>query len=82
MEEKITDRELRVNASGAPDPTAYEAIMNVEEFERTRPIFNSMCYKIVRMFYDICNFAGVRIQGSLIFKDDAGHVFKVKNVKN
>lgn len=76
------DKDLKVNGSGAPDPTAYVAIKNVEEFERTRGAFNTLCYKVVGMIYNICNFAGLRIQGNLIFKDAAGHVFKVKNVKN
>lgn len=79
---EISDRELKVNGSGAPDPTAYQAIKNIEEEERRTSIFNSRMYKLVGTIYNICNFAGVKISGTIVFTDDEGRTYKVKKVKN
>lgn len=58
----MTDRESRRNASGYPDPTAYEAIKNIErEDER----FN----KLLRAIFNICELSGFQIEGRITLID-------------
>lgn len=56
------DRELKRNASGYFDPTAYAAIKNVEaEEERFR--------KLLRTIFDICELSGFHVEGRIVIKD-------------
>lgn len=54
----MNDRDLRKNAEGYPDPTAYEAIKNIEEEER----FN----KLLHTIFNICELSGFRIEGRIV----------------
>jgi hypothetical protein len=70
------DRELfshddpRKNASGCDDPTAYEAIKNIDEEEESFK-------KLLRVIRYICGLAGFEIQGRVVFKNkNSGRVWK------
>ena len=56
------DRELKRNASGYFDPTAYEAMKNVEnDTERFQKLLNTIFY--------ICEIAGFHIEERIVIKD-------------
>lgn len=56
------DRELRRNASGYPDPTAYKAIKKVEaDEERFR--------KLLDTIFAICELSGFHIEERIVIKD-------------
>ena len=56
------DRELKRNASGYIDPTAYEAIKNVEaENERFQ--------KLLTAIFAICELAGFHIEERIVIRD-------------
>ena len=58
----MNDRELKRNGSGYVDPTAYNAIKNVDkESERF--------HKVLNMIFDICELSGFSIEGRIILKD-------------
>lgn len=64
------DRELKKNAEGYPDPTAYEAICNVEaenlRFRRT-----------LRAIYNVVELAGFEVDGPIVLVDKrSGHVWR------
>lgn len=57
-----SDREIRRNASGYFDPTAYEAIKNVEgDSERLQ--------KLLTAIFAICDVAGFHIEERIVLKD-------------
>ena len=65
----MNDRDLRKNAEGYPDPTAYEAIKNIEAEER----FNKLLYTI----FNICELSGFRIEGRIVLIDEVtGKVYR------
>lgn len=65
----MNDRDLRKNAEGYPDPTAYEAIKNIEEEER----FN----KLLHTIFNICELSGFRIEGRIVLIDKVtGKVYR------
>lgn len=54
--------DLRKNGSGYNDPTAYEAIKNMDaEIER----FN----KLLHTIFDICELSGFHIEGRIVLRD-------------
>lgn len=56
------DRDLKLNASGCPDPTAYEAIKNLDaDAERVS--------KVIGCIRRICDIAGFSIQGRIVLVD-------------
>jgi hypothetical protein len=56
------DRDIRRNSSGYVDPTAYEAIKNVEaETERLQ--------KLLTAIFAICDLAGFHIEERIVLKD-------------
>lgn len=56
------DRELRRNASGYFDPTAYEALKSVEsDTERFQKLLNTIFY--------ICEIAGFHVEERIVIKD-------------
>lgn len=66
----MSDNDLKKNLSGYSDPTAYEAIKNVE-VECGR--FNKLLHTI---FY-ICELAGFEIEGRIVLRDKkTGHIWK------
>lgn len=59
----MTDRDLRKNASGYLDPTAYEAIKNSEP-EEVR------FHKLLDTIFNICELSGFHLEGRIILKDN------------
>lgn len=60
----MKDRELKFNASGYPDPTAYKAIKNIDhEIENER--FNKLVGCILR----ICELSGYRLESKIVVRD-------------
>ena len=58
----MNDRDLRKNAEGYSDPTAYEAIKNIDkEYERFHKLLHTIFY--------ICNVAGFEIEGRIVLVD-------------
>lgn len=66
----IKDRELRKNASGCNDPTAYQAIHNIDEEEEAfKKLFRTLRY--------ICNVAGFEFDGRVSIRNkESGRVYK------
>jgi hypothetical protein len=59
----VNDRDLWLNASGCPDPTAYEAIKKIDkEVERF--------HKLLHTIFDICELSGFRIEGRIVLVDE------------
>lgn len=58
----MNDRDLWLNASGCPDPTAYEAIKNIEREDEN-------FHKLLHMIFDICELSGFRIEGRIVLVD-------------
>jgi len=66
----IKDRELRKNASGCSDPTAYQAMKNIDEEEEAfKKLFRTLRY--------ICNVAGFEFDGRITIRNkESGRVYK------
>lgn len=66
----IKDRELRKNASGCNDLTAYQAMKNIdEEEEEFKKLFRTLRY--------ICNVAGFEFDGRICIRNkESGRVYK------
>ena len=60
----MNDRDLRENASGCPDPTAYQAIKNVDREDEN-------FHKLLRTIFNICELSGFRIEGRIVLVDEA-----------
>ena len=61
----------RKNAEGYSDPTAYEALRNIEPKEDER--FHKLLYAI----FDICELAGFEIEGRIVLIDKkSGRVWR------
>ena len=59
----MNDKELRKNASGYSDPTAYQAIKNID---REDDNFHKLLYTI----FNICELSGFRIEGRIVLVDE------------
>ena len=66
----MNDRDLWLNASGCPDPTAYKTIKNIDkEIERF--------HKLLHTIFNICELSGFRIEGRIVLVDEAtGKVYR------
>lgn len=58
----MNDRDLRLNASGYPDPTAYQAIKNVDQEDEN-------FHKLLHTIFNICELSGFRIEGRIVLVD-------------
>ena len=59
----LTDRDLRKNAEGYSDPTAYEAMKNLDrEDERF--------HKLLHTIFDICELAGFHLEERIVLRDE------------
>ena len=58
-------KDPRRNASGYMDPTAYEAIRNVEREAEAEERFK----KLLNTIFYICDLAGFHIEGRLTIRD-------------
>lgn len=63
----MNDKELKYNGEGYVDPTAYEAISNVEaencEADRER------VFRLRGCIFRVCELAGFKIEGKIALKD-------------
>ena len=59
----MNDRDLRKNASGCPDPTAYEAIKNIDREDEN-------FHKLLHTIFNICELSGFRIEGRIVLVDE------------
>jgi hypothetical protein len=64
------DDDIRKNASGYSDPTAYQAIKNVEnEDERF--------HKLLDTIFNICELSGFHLEERIVLKDkNTGKVYR------
>lgn len=58
-------KDPRRNASGYMDPTAYEAIRNVDREAEAEERFK----KLLNTIFYICELAGFRIEGRIVLQD-------------
>lgn len=57
-----TFKDLKKNAHGYSDPTAYEAIKNMDkDYERFR--------KLLHMIFYICHISGFQLEGRITLRD-------------
>ena len=59
----MNDRDLRRNASGYPDPTAYQAIKNIDREDEN-------FHKLLHTIFNICELSGFRIEGRIVLVDE------------
>ena len=55
------DKELRKNASGYSDPTAYEAIKNADKAKLDN---------LLHVIFYICKLAGFRVEGRIVLVEE------------
>ena len=66
----MSDRDLKLNASGCPDPTAYQAIKNIDREDEN-------FHKLLHTIFNICELSGFRIEGRIVLVDEAtGKVYR------
>lgn len=59
----MNDRDLRRNASGCSDPTAYQAIKNLDRDDEN-------FHKLLHTIFNICELSGFRIEGRIVLVDE------------
>lgn len=59
----MNDRDLRKNASGCPDPTAYQAMKNIDREDEN-------FHKLLHTIFNICELSGFRIEGRIVLVDE------------
>ena len=59
----MNDRDLRKNASGCSDPTAYRAIKNIDREDEN-------FHKLLHTIFNICELYGFRIEGRIVLVDE------------
>ena len=66
----MNDRELRKNAEGYSDPTAYQAIKNIDQEDEN-------FHKLLHTIFNICELSGFRIEGRIVLVDEvSGKVWR------
>ena len=66
----MNDRDLWLNASGYPDPTAYQAIKNIDREDEN-------FHKLLHTIFNICELSGFRIEGRIVLVDEVtGKVYR------
>jgi hypothetical protein len=68
----LSNKNLKRNASGYYDPTAYKAIMNADaEYDAER------FHKLLDTIFNICELSGFHVEGRIILKDkETGKVWR------
>lgn len=59
----MNDRDLRRNAEGYSDPTAYQAIKNIDREDEN-------FHKLLHTIFNICELSGFRIEGRIVLVDE------------
>lgn len=68
------DKDLRKNASGCNDPTAYKAIKHVDDKNKYSDI---RFYKLLHTIFHICELAGFELDGRITLRDKVtGKLYK------
>lgn len=68
------DKDLRKNASGCNDPTAYKAIKHVDDENTASDI---RFYKLLHTIFHICELAGFELDGRITLRDKVtGKLYK------
>lgn len=68
------DKDLRKNASGCNDPTAYRAIKHVDDENTASDI---RFYKLLHTIFHICELAGFELDGRITLRDKVtGKLYK------
>ena len=66
----MNDRDLKTNASGYPDPTAYQAIKNIDRKENGNDEDeDEKFHKLLHTIFNICELSGFRIEGRIVLID-------------
>lgn len=66
----MKDRELKRNASGYLDLTAYEAIKKADDLDEKHR-------KVLYTIFFICELAGFRVKGRIVLEDkDSGRIWR------
>jgi hypothetical protein len=66
----LNDRDLRKNAEEYSDPTAYEAIKNIDKEDKR-------FHKLLHTIFNICELSGFRIEGRIVLIDEVtGKVYR------
>lgn len=64
------DDDIRKNASGYSDPTAYQAIKNIENED-------DKFYKLLDTIFNICELSGFHLEERIVLKDkNTGKVYR------
>lgn len=58
----MNERDLRKNAEGYSDPTAYQAMKNIDQEDER-------FYKLLHTLFYICEIAGFQIEGRIVLMD-------------
>ena len=58
----VNERELRTNGYGYPDPTAYQAIKNIDNEEER-------FHKLLYMIFDLCDLSDFKLEGRIVLVD-------------
>ena len=60
---------LQKNGSGCTDPTAYEAITNVEKECRDGKSEYARFYKLIKAILNICDLCGFAVEERIVLRD-------------
>lgn len=64
---KDPDKDIKYNKSGYYDPTAYEAIKNVERNEND--LDERRLNTLLKLIFGICDLSGFRIEERIVLRD-------------
>lgn len=66
------DDDIRKNASGYSDPTAYQAIKNIENEDE-----DDKFHKLLDTIFNICELSGFHLEERIVLKDkNTGKVYR------
>lgn len=65
----MNDNELKYNGERYVDPTAYEAISNVEAEAEAKEADRDRVYRLRGCIFRVCELAGFKIEGKIALKD-------------
>ena len=66
----MSDKDLRKNSEGYPDPTAYEAIKRLEAEEQK-------VNHLLKIIFSVCKLAGFRVEGRIVLEDlETGKIWR------
>lgn len=59
----VMDKDLGKNSEGYPDPTAYEAIKNLDKGDER-------FHKLLHTIFDMCELAGFHLEERIVLRDE------------